>query len=185
MFDRIPDIDHEPQGASPTAVICDNLELFGGSPAADEPDTRDVWDQDEALAAIDEAFSLLADVVAQDGTQLEAERESLLWGYVNALHAQMQRLDRSVDDLKPKLRELDRAQDGTEITAHELERVTDRARSLGDRRRCFRADARPGRSRLRRRHRQPLEAASRIAHEPDRRADLRRHRRPRLRPRPR
>ena len=139
MFDPtyIPDIDHEPHGASPTAVICDNLELFGGSPAADEPDTRELWVQDEALAAINEAFSLLADVVAQDGTQLEAERESLLWGFVNALHAQMQRLDRSVDDLRPRLRELDRAQDGTEITAHELERITDRARSLGNRRDAF------------------------------------------------
>ena len=75
--------------------------------------------------------------IARDGTQLADERESFLWGFVNLFHAQVNRLDRAVDALKPKLRDLERAQDGTEINAHELERTVDRARALGDRRDAF------------------------------------------------
>ena len=65
------------------------------------------------------------------------ERESLLWGFVNCLHAQVRRLDRSVDRLAPELRDLQKAQDGTEINARELELITHRAQNLGDRRDAF------------------------------------------------
>ncbi|MCY4559103.1 MAG: tyrosine-type recombinase/integrase [Chloroflexi bacterium] len=79
---------------------------------------------------MDEAFRILAQGVAPDGFQLADERESLLWGFVNMLDAQVRRLDRSVDRLTPELRDLQRAQDGTEIKSRELELVTDRARNL-------------------------------------------------------
>ena len=131
------DSDEREPAASATAAVCDNLRLFGGRPDRDEPDSRDLWDEDDALTAVQDAFDLLADTVAPDGTQLADERESLLWGFVNALHAQVTRLDRSVDDLIPKLQDLQRAQDGTEINAWELERTTERARNLGDRRDAF------------------------------------------------
>ena len=42
-----------------------------------------------------ETFRILAQGVGPDGTQLADERESLLWGFVNMLDAQTQRLDRS------------------------------------------------------------------------------------------
>ena len=52
----------------------------------------------------------------QDGTQLADERESLLWGFVNALHAQIQRLDRGIDKIAPQdERPRPREQDGSEI----------------------------------------------------------------------
>ena len=129
---------HEPEqhAASPTAIACDSLHLYGAAPAHDEFDSRDVWDPDDGLHAIATAFAALVGA-APDGTQLADERESLLWGFVNVLHAQTQRLDRRVDDLKPRLQELDRAQDGTEIKARELELETDRARNLGNRRDAF------------------------------------------------
>jgi len=122
---------------SPTAVICENLEYFGGGPAKGDPDTRAVWDETEALAGLDTILDAFIDEIAPDGTQLADERESLLWGFVNTLHMQTVRLDRAVDKLSPKLRDLQNAQDGSEVQAWELERVTDRAQHLGDRRDAF------------------------------------------------
>ena len=122
---------------SPTAVICENLEYFGGGPNRGEPDTRAVWDESEALAGLDTILDAFIDEVAPDGTQLADERESLLWGFVNTLHMQMVRLDRAVDKLSPKLKDLQNAQDGSEVQAWELERVIERAQHLGDRRDAF------------------------------------------------
>ncbi len=119
------------------ATVCENAALFGATPERDEFDTRDVWDADEAVTATREAFGLLADVIACDGFQLADERESLLWGFVNMLDAQTQRLDRAADKMMPELRDLQRDQDGTEIKARELELLTDRAQNLTDRRDAF------------------------------------------------
>ena len=125
------------QSISPTAVICENMEYFGGAPAKGEPDPRAVWDREEAFAGLDNVLDILIDEVAPDGTQFADERESLLWGFVNTLHMQSVRLDRTVDRLSPELKNLQRAQDGTEINAWELERIIERARNLGDRRDAF------------------------------------------------
>ena len=122
---------------SPTAVICDNLERFGGAPARGEPDPRAVWDETEALAGLDNVLDIIVDEIAPDGTQFADERESLLWGFVNTLHMQARRLDRAIDKLSPKLKDLQAAQDGTEINAWELERTIERAQNLGDRRDAF------------------------------------------------
>ena len=125
------------QAVSPTAVICENLQQFGGAPAKGDPDPRAIWDRDEALAGLDTILDNFVDEIAPDGTQLADERESLLWGFVNTLHMQTVRLDRAVDRLAPELKNLQRAQDGTEINAWELERIIERARNLGDRRDAF------------------------------------------------
>ena len=122
---------------SVTATVCENAALFGAAPERGEIDSREVWDADDATGALAEAFRILAEGVAPDGVQLADEREHLLWGFVNTLHAQMQRLDRSVDRLTPDMRDLQSAQDGSEVKARELELLTDRARNLGDRRDAF------------------------------------------------
>ncbi len=127
----------ETAGQSVTATICENAALYGATPERDEFDTREVWDHDSATDAVTEAFRIIAGGACPDGFQLADERESLLWGFVNMLDAQVRRLDRSVDRLSPELRDLQRAQDGSEIKSRELELVTDRARSLGDRRDAF------------------------------------------------
>ena len=132
------DIDRiDTQAQSVTATVCENAQLFGAAPERGEYDPRDVWDRDDAIDAVSEAFRILADGVAPDGFQLADERESLLWGFVNCLDAQVRRLDRSVDRLAPEIRDLQRAQDGTEINARELEMTTHRAQNLGDRRDAF------------------------------------------------
>ena len=132
------DIDNiQAQAQSVTATVCDQAALFGATPEQDEFDNREVWDPENALSAVTEAFRIMAHGVAPDGTQLADERESLLWGFVNMLDAQTQRLDRAADRLVPEMRDLQREQDGSEIRSRELELITDRARNLGDRRDAF------------------------------------------------
>ena len=123
--------------ASPTAAVLDHAALYGATPGPDEPDNRPVWDESEAVAGIEQAVHTLIQSVAPDGTQLADERENLLWGFVNMLHAQAGRIDRTADRIVLEMRDLERAQDGTEVKALELERLTERARNLGDRRDAF------------------------------------------------
>ena len=75
------------QGVSVMAAFCENAQLFGAAPGPDEFDSRDVWDEDDALDAVHAAFEILAGGIGPDGTQLADERESLLWGFVNMLDA--------------------------------------------------------------------------------------------------
>ena len=123
--------------ASPTAAVCESLALYGAAPERGELDSRDVWDEDDALDALSEAIRVIVDGVTVEGTQMADEREALLWGFVNCFHSQVARLDRTVDRITPEMKDLERAQDGTEVKAHELETLTDRAKSLGDRRDAF------------------------------------------------
>ncbi|MYG28428.1 MAG: DUF2493 domain-containing protein [Boseongicola sp. SB0677_bin_26] len=125
--------------ASVTAAVCEQARLYGAAPERDEFDTRDVWDADDATCALLESFRILGEGVAPDGFQVADERESLLWGFVNMLDAQVRRLDRAADKLVPELRDLTRSQDGSEVRSRELELVTDRSKSLTARRDAFEA----------------------------------------------
>ena len=126
----------EAQNESFTAMVCEQAALFGATPGPDEFDNRPVWGEAESTAAVLKAFHLLAEA-APDGTQLADERRNLLWGFVNTLDAQTQRLDRAADKLIPGIRELQREQDGSEIRSRELELATDRAGNLTARRDAF------------------------------------------------
>ena len=128
--------EHEAQNESFTAMVCEQAALFGATPGPDEFDNRPVWDQNESTDAVTQAFRILAQA-APDGTQLADERANLLWGFVNTLDAQTQRLDRAADRLIPGIRELQREQDGSEIRSRELELTTDRAQNLSNRRDAF------------------------------------------------
>ena len=123
--------------ASSTAAVCEGMALYGATPERGEIDSRVIWDEDDAIDALGEAIRTMVHGITVDGTQLADEREALLWGFVNCLHAQVTRLDRTVDRIVPEMRDLERAQDGTEVKAHELETLTDRAQNLGDRRDAF------------------------------------------------
>ena len=127
----------ESRPGAPTATICENLAVFGGAPERGEPDSRVVWDEDEATFALAEAIRIIVQGVTLDGTQMEDEREPIMWGLVNWIHAQSQRLNRAVDRIIPDMQDLQKAQDGSEVKAHELETLTDRAHNLGDRRDAF------------------------------------------------
>ena len=75
--------------------------------------------------------------ITVDGTQMAEERQPLMWGFVNMLHSQVQRLDRAVDRIVPDMKDLETAQDGAEVKAWELQLLTDKAQNLGDRRDAF------------------------------------------------
>ena len=51
-----------------TATVCEQAALFGATPERDEFDTREVWDEEGAISAITEAFRIMAEGVAPDGT---------------------------------------------------------------------------------------------------------------------
>ena len=133
--DTIANLDD--QSSSTTAAACETMQRYGATPGKNEHDPRDVWDADDAIDALSEAIQLIAANITPDGTQLADEREALLWGVVNTFHAQITRLDRDADKLRPQVDELTHAQDGTEINAHELELKTDQLRNLNDRRDAF------------------------------------------------
>ena len=42
---------YDAQQSSPTAIACEQAELFGATPGPDEPDNRDLWDEDDAMHA--------------------------------------------------------------------------------------------------------------------------------------
>ena len=134
-IDRIDSIDTGSQ--SITAHVCDMAKLYGATPERDEFDPRETWERETAIGAVTEAFGILADGIGMTGFQIADESNSLLWGFVNALDAQIRRLDRSIDRISPELRDLQKEQDGTEIKSRELELLTDRARNLGARRDAF------------------------------------------------
>ncbi len=130
------DLDHS-EAQSSTATVCEYAALYGATPERGEFDSRDIWDRDDALTALDEAFRIIAQGIVPDGTQLADERESLLWGFVNMLDAQTRRLERTADKLVPDMKDLQREQDGSEIKSFELEQITARAQNLGDKRDAF------------------------------------------------
>ena len=123
--------------SSQTAMACDQAALFGTTPDPDQFDNARSGTR--GASGIEEAIHILAGAVAPDGTQLADERESLLWGFVNTLHAQVQRLDRGIDKIAPEMKDLGQEQDGSEIKSRELELLTDRVQNLGDRRDAFEA----------------------------------------------
>ena len=170
--------------SSQTAMACEQAALFGATPGPDEFSNREIWNDEETLAGIEEAIHILAGAVAPDGTQLADERESLLWGFVNTLHAQVQRLDRGIDKIAPEMKDLRREQDGSEIKSLRT-RTPDRPGPEPRRPpRRLRDHARPCRRGIPRRDRRYLAPAQRIAQQPDRQTHLGRHRRPRLPARP-
>ena len=123
--------------ATSTVTVCETMALFGAAPERGERDSRVVWDEDDATEALSEAIRIMVEGIAVDGTQMADEREPLMWGLVNMLHSQVNRLDRAVDRLVPEIKDMQRAQDGSEIAAWELELATEKARNLGDRRDAF------------------------------------------------
>ena len=72
----------------------------------DEPDGRVAWDREDALAALREVIRIIIEDITIEGTQMADEREPLLWGFTNMLHAQMQRIERSIKQDGKELEDL-------------------------------------------------------------------------------
>ena len=89
-----PDLD--PPTRSATAVLLEELALFGARPHDDEPDYRSLPDPETCDAALSDLFDLLAQLF--EGTRLEDDLEPTLWGLVNLFHRRIDRLHRDLDD---------------------------------------------------------------------------------------
>ena len=123
--------------SSVTAGTCTAMQVFAAAPGRDEFDSRDIWDREDAIVALGQAIRIMVAGLTGEGTQLFDEREPLLWGFVNMLHQQLQRLERTVDKILPELKDLQRDQDGSEILALQLQRLTERLQNLTDRGAAF------------------------------------------------
>ena len=71
------DISSDTATASATATVCENLATFGAAPERGELDSREVWDEDDAIEALGEAIRVMVDGITVDGTQMADEREAL------------------------------------------------------------------------------------------------------------
>ena len=122
---------------SVTATICENAALFGATPERGEFDPREVWDRDDATAAVTEAFRILAE--GRRRRRLPARRRAREPPLGLRQHAPRpgQETRPRRRPLAPEMRDLQSAQDGSEVKARELELLTDRAQNLGDRRDAF------------------------------------------------
>ena len=111
--------------------------LFSMEQARGEPDTRAIYDPEDAHTAVDEVMEIIATRLAPDGSPLAADRNELLYGFVHVLNAQSERLQKRVDNMARELRELIHAQDGSEVRDNDLSQKTDEARNLYDRALAF------------------------------------------------
>ena len=115
----------------------DRARIYGAAPARGEPDTRAIYDADDAHTAVEEVLNIIANGIAPDGSPLAEDRNELLYGFVYALNAQAERLHKRVDNMARELRELIHAQDGSEVRDNDLTDKTEEARNLLDRALAF------------------------------------------------
>ena len=129
------DPDHEPQHASPTAHVLEELALYGHRPFEDEPDPRPLPDAHTITGAIADIFDAL--VVTLQDTRLEPDLETLLWGQVNLFHRAVDRIGRELDTNEQAQKHSQREQDGSEVRSVELEQLLAEGLTLVERRNAF------------------------------------------------
>ena len=129
--------DRDPPTRSATAVLLEELALFGARPHDDEPDYRSLPDPETCDAALSDLFDLLAQLF--EGTRLEDDLEPTLWGLVNLFHRRIDRLHRDLDDNENAQHRSQREQDGSEVKSVELERLIAQGLTLIERRNAFEA----------------------------------------------
>ncbi|HTM82183.1 DUF2493 domain-containing protein [Asticcacaulis sp.] len=113
---------------SQTETAMQHMRLHGAFFTEDEPDTRDLPDEDHMQGAITDMFDALD--VCLSNSPLEADRDGLLWGLVNLFHRATDRLDHQLDDNTVAQQSAQHHQDGSEVKAVELERLITRGRAL-------------------------------------------------------
>ena len=111
--------------------------IFGLGPGREEPDTRAIYDRDDAHTAVEHVMDIIATRLAPDGSPLAEDRDQILYGFVHVLNAQSERLHKRIESMAREIRELIHAQDGSEVRDTELTQKTDEARNLHDRALAF------------------------------------------------
>jgi hypothetical protein len=127
--------DAEANAPSSTALVLEELQLFGYRPFAGEPDPRPLPDADALKGALGDIFDALVATLAD--TRLEPDIEDLLWSTTNLFHRMAGRIDRALDDNEQAQRRSQREQDGSEVRSAELETLTAEGLTLVERRNTY------------------------------------------------
>jgi len=128
--------DHaETYARSSTAMVLDELQLYGYRPFAGEPDPRPLPEAEALQGALADIFDAL--VVTLADTRLEPDLEDLLWSTTNVFHRMASRVDRELDTNEQAQKRSQREQDGSEVRSVELEDLTAQGISLIERRNAY------------------------------------------------
>jgi hypothetical protein len=128
--------DHaESHARSSTAIVLDELQLYGYRPFAGEPDPRPLPDADALQGALADIFDAFVATLAD--TRLEPDLEDLLWSMTNVFHRMASRVDRELDTNEQAQKRSQREQDGSEVRSVELEELTAQGITLIERRNAY------------------------------------------------
>jgi hypothetical protein len=128
--------DHaETHARSSTAMVLDELQLYGYRPFAGEPDPRPLPDADALQGALADIFDALTATLAD--TRLEPDLEDLLWSTTNVFHRMAARVDRELDTNEQAQKRSQREQDCSEVRSVELEELTAQGLTLIERRNAY------------------------------------------------
>lgn len=120
-----------------TALVLDELQLYGYRPFAGDPDPRPLPDGDTLQGGLADIFDTLAAMFT--GSRLEPDLEELMWSATNLFHRMAARVERDLDDNEQAQKRSQRDQDGSEIRSVELETLTAEGLGLIERRDAFEA----------------------------------------------
>jgi hypothetical protein len=127
----------EIQTRSATAIVLEELQLYGYRPFADEPDPRPLPESDALRGAVADILDAL--VATLSDTRLEPDLEDVLWQATNLFHRMATRVERDLDANEQAQRRSQREQDGSEIRSVELETLIADGLSLIERRNAWEA----------------------------------------------
>ena len=125
------------QTRSSTAVVLEELQLYGWRPFTDEPDPRPLPDPDAIRFAVADIFDAL--VSTRSDTRLEPDLEDLLWSTTNLFHRTAERTSRDLDTNEQAQKRSQREQDGSEVRSVELETLIAEGITLLERRNAYEA----------------------------------------------
>jgi hypothetical protein len=125
------------QTQSSTAVVLEELQLYGWHPFTDEPDPRPLPESDAIRAAIIDIFDALVSTLSD--TRMEPDLEDLLWSTTNLFHRIAERTGRNLDSNEQAQKRAQRRQDGSEVRSVELESLIAEGITLIERRNAYEA----------------------------------------------
>ena len=123
---------HDDGETGPSALLLQEMQLYGYRPFEDEPDPRPLPDERLATGAVADMFDGLIASLAD--TRIEPDLENLLWNLVNIFHRAAERVEIELDRNEQDQRTLQREQDGSEVRSVELERTIAEGITLIERR---------------------------------------------------
>lgn len=120
---------------SSTAVVLDELQLYGWRPFTNEPDPRPLPKPDAIHTAVADIFDALVSTLSD--TRLEPDLEDLLWSSTNLFHRMATRISRDLDSNEQAQKRAQREQDGSEVRSVELETLIAEGITLIERRNAY------------------------------------------------